>query len=356
MNMQPRRLATIVTYLALAALVAPRAASARTQLRNICTIYGQKETPIIGIGLVVGLSRTGDGGKNAAAMRALASTLRYLNNPVESAKELTDAANVAMVAISATIPKEGASNGQRLDCYVTSTLGAKSLKGGRLLISPIRMPNVNDLTVVGLASGPVVIEDPEVLTSGRVPNGIVLERDFRTQFIDMKHGNRVTLVIDAAHATFGVASHIVERINTELYPVLHVKPATALGPDRVEVAVPELYRDDPVGFIAWLLDIDVMTPQTEARVWINTKSKTVLIHGDVQISPVVISHKNLKVEVAGTPTDPAPFAGLSSGQEKQQLEDLLNGLSALKVSNEDVISIVRELYRSGNLHGVYEEK
>jgi len=356
MNMQPRRLTTIVTCLALAALVAPRAAWARTQLRNICTVYGQKETPIIGIGLVVGLSRTGDGGKNAAAMRALASTLRYLNNPVESAKELTDAANVAMVAISATIPKEGASNGQRLDCYVTSTLGAKSLKGGRLLISPIRMPNVNDLTVVGLASGPVVIEDPEVLTSGRVPNGIVLERDFRTQFIDMKHGNRVTLVIDAAHATFGVASHIVERINTELYPVLHVKPATALGPDRVEVAVPELYRDDPVGFIAWLLDIDVMTPQTEARVWINTKSKTVLIHGDVQISPVVISHKNLKVEVAGNPTEPAPFAGLSSGQEKQQLEDLLNGLSALKVSNEDVISIVRELYRSGNLHGVYEEK
>ena len=142
MNMQTRGLATILSCLALAALAAPRAASARTQLRNICTIYGQKETPIIGIGLVVGLARTGDGGKNAAAMRALASTLRYLNNPVESGKELADAANVAMVAISATVPKEGASNGQRLDCYVTSTFGAKSLKGGRLLISPIRLPNV----------------------------------------------------------------------------------------------------------------------------------------------------------------------------------------------------------------------
>jgi flagellar P-ring protein FlgI len=349
----------IVMVLACAAamlLVVPRPATARTQLRNICTVYGQKETPIIGLGLVVGLSRTGDGGKNAAAMRALASTLRYLNNPVESGKELTDAANVAMVAISATVPKEGASNGQRLDCYVTSTFGAKSLKGGRLLISPIRMPNVNDPTVVGLASGPVVIEDADVLTSGRVPNGIVLERDFRTEFIDTRHGNKLTLVIDAAHATFGVASHIVERINTELYPVLHVKPAIALGPDRIEIGVPELYRDDPVGFIAWILDIDVMTPQTEARIWVNTKSKTVLIHGDVQISPVVISHKNLKVEVAGTPGDPAPFASLSSSQEKQQLDDLLNGLQALKVSNEDVIAIVRELYRSGNLHGVYEEK
>jgi|HubBroStandDraft_2_1064218.scaffolds.fasta_scaffold16982_1 flagellar P-ring protein precursor FlgI len=352
-----RQLVAILTGIVCVTLWAPRPAPARTQLRNICTIYGQKETPVIGLGLVVGLSHTGDGGKNAAAMRALASTLRYLNNPIESGKELTDAANVAMVAISATIPKEGASNGQRVDCYVTSTFGAKSLKGGRLLISPIRMPNVNDLTVVGLASGPIVIEDAEVLTSGRVPNGIVLERDFRTQFIDMKHGNKVTLVIDAPHATFGVASHIVERINTELYPVLHLKPASALGPDRIEVAVPDLYRDDPVGFIAWLLDIDVMTPQTEARVWVNTKSKTVLIHGDVQISPVVISHKNLKVEVAGSPSDPAPFAPLGSGQEnQQQLDDLLKGLQALKVSNEDVIAIVRELYRSGNLHGVYEEK
>jgi flagellar basal body P-ring protein FlgI len=57
-------------------LTAPHPAPARTQLRNICTIYGQKETPIIGIGLVVGLSHTGDGGKNAAAKRALASTMR----------------------------------------------------------------------------------------------------------------------------------------------------------------------------------------------------------------------------------------------------------------------------------------
>jgi flagellar P-ring protein precursor FlgI len=351
------RILACVACATAATLWAPREAPARTQLRNICTVYGQKETPVIGLGLVVGLNHTGDGGKNAAAMRALASTLRYLNNPVESGKELSDASNVAMVAISATIPKEGASNGQRLDCYVTSTFGAKSLKGGRLLISPIRMPNVNDLTVVGLAAGPVVMEDSEVQTAGRVPNGIVLERDFRTQFIDMKHGNKVTLLIDAPHATFGVASHIVERINTELYPVLHTKPAAALGPDRVEVLVPELYRDDPVGFIAWVLDIDVMTPQTEARVWVNTKSKTVLIHGDVQISPVVISHKNLKVEVAGNPTEPAPFAMISSGQEnQQQLEDLLKGLQALKVSNDDVIAIVRELYHSGNLHGVYEEK
>ncbi len=331
---------------------------ARTQVGNICTVYGQKETPVIGIGLVVGLNRTGDGSKNAPAMRALASTLRYLNNPIESAKDLSDATNVAMVAISATIPKEGASRGQRLDCYVTSTFGAKSLKGGRLLISPIRMPNVGDLTVVGLATGPIVIEDPDVLTSARVPGGIVLERDFRTSFIDRTHGNKVTLVVDPAHATFGVAWHIAEQINNDVYPVLHTKPATALGPDRIEVLVPDLYRDDPVAFLAWLLKVDVMSPQTEARVSINTKSKTVVIHGDVQISPVVISQKNLKVEVGGTGTgEPAPFAAINSqGQDNpQQLDELLKGLQTLKVSNDDVISIVRELYYSGNLHAVYEE-
>lgn len=335
----------------------PDAAFARTQVGNICTVYGQKEMPIIGIGLIVGLNRTGDGSKNAPAMRALASTLRYLNNPIESAKDLSDATNVAMVAISATIPKEGASRGQRLDCYVTSTFGAKSLKGGRLLISPVRGPNVRDSAVVGLASGPVVIEDPDVLTSGRVPGGIVLERDFRTSFIDRTHGNKVTLIVDPAHATFGVAWHIAEQINNDVYTVLHTKPATALGPDRIEVLVPELYRDDPVAFLAWLLKIDVMSPQTEARVSVNTKSKTIVIHGDVQISPVVISQKSIKVEVTAGTEERAPFVTINSqGQDNpQQLDELIKGLQQLKVPNEDVISIVRELYYSGNLHAVYEE-
>ncbi len=344
---------------ALAALVSsmPIAAFARTQVGNICTVYGQKETPIIGIGLVVGLNRTGDGGKNAPAMRALASTLRYLNNPIESAKDLSDASNVAMVAISATIPKVGANRGQRLDCYVTSTFGAKSLKGGRLLITPVRGPNVRDLSVVGLATGPIVIEDPEVLTSGRIPNGIVLERDFRTSFIDRAHGHKVTLIVDPAHATFGVAWHIAEQINNDVYPVLHTKPATALGPDRIEVSVPELYREDPVAFLAWLLKIDVLSPQTEARVSVNTKSKTIVIHGDVQISPVVISQKSIKVEVDGGAEGKAPFVSVNSqGQENpQQLDELIKGLQYLKVPNEDIISIVRELYYSGNLHAVYEE-
>jgi flagellar P-ring protein precursor FlgI len=343
--------------LALAESLTPPASFARTQVGNICTVYGQKEMPIIGIGLVVGLNRTGDGSKNAPAMRALASTLRYLNNPIESTKDLSDATNVAMVAISATIPKEGASRGQRLDCYVTSTFGAKSLKGGRLLISPVRGPNVHDTAVVGLASGPVIIEDPDVLTGGRVPGGIVLERDFRTSFVDRAHGNKVTLVVDPAHATFGVAWHIAEQINNDVYPVLHTKPATALGPDRIEVLVPELYRDDPVAFLAWLLKIDVMSPQTEARVSVNTKSKTIVIHGDVQISPVVISQKSIKVEVTGDSEERAPFVTINTqGQDNpQQLEELLKGLHELKVPNEDVISIVRELYYSGNLHAVYEE-
>jgi flagellar P-ring protein precursor FlgI len=130
-----------------------------------------------------------------------------------------------------------------------------------------------------------------------------------------------------------------------------------VGPDRIEVIVPDLYRDSPVAFVAWILEVDVMNPQTEARVCVNTKSKTVVIHGDVQISPVVISHKNLRLEVDASGQDGAPFVAISSqGQENpQQLEELLKGLQALKVSNDDVISIVRELYRSGNLHAVYEE-
>jgi flagellar P-ring protein precursor FlgI len=212
--------------------------------------------------------------------------------------------------------------------------------------------------VVGLASGNVTIDDPDAPTAGRIANGLVLERDFRSAFIDRLHGNKVTLILDPAHATFGVASQVADQINKELTVVFRSTLAAAVGPDRIEVQVPELYRDSPVAFLAWILEVDVINPQTEARVAVNTKSKTVVIHGDVQVSPVIISHKNLKVEIAGTTGEPAPFAPLTSqGQDNpQQLEDLLRGLQTLEVSNDDIIAIFRELHRSGNLHGVYEER
>ncbi|MGE3314790.1 MAG: flagellar basal body P-ring protein FlgI [Planctomycetaceae bacterium] len=351
-----RRLTIAAALLAaLGAVFSPAEAQARVRLKNICTVYGQKPTQIVGLGLVVGLRGTGDGGKNAATMRALASTLSYLNNPVDPVRELKDAANVAIVSISAEVPKEGLRRGQKIDCHVASMFGAKSLRGGRLLLSPMRLPAVEDDRLVGLASGPIYIEDSEILTSGRIPGGVSLEQDFTSVFVDRNKGNKITLLLEPAHATFGAASEVAMQINEEFrFEVGSNKLANAVSPGVIEVALPQQYFDEPVNFVALLLDVGIDNPQSESRVVVNSRSKTVVIDGDVEISPVVISHKGLRVEVG---TEPGPFVALNTqGQETpEQLKDLVQGLEKLRVPIEDIISIIRELHQSGKLHAVYEE-
>jgi len=351
-----RRTAVLAAALAVAyAALAPVEAQARVRLKNICTVYGQKPTQLLGLGLVVGLRGTGDGGKNAAAMRALASTLSYLNNPVDPYKELRDANNVAVVSISAEVPKEGLRRGQRIDCHVATVFGAKSLRGGRLLLAPMRMPAVEDDRLVGLASGPIYIEDAEITTTGRIPGGVVLEQDFTSVFVDKNRGNKITLLLEPAHATFGAASEVALQINEEFrFEVGTNRIANAVSPGVVEVDLPAQYLDAPVNFVALLLDVGIDNPQSESRVVVNSRSKTVVIDGDVEISPVVISHKGLRVEVGG---DPAPLVSLNTqGQETpQQLQDLVRGLEQLRVPIDDIISIIRELHQSGKLHAVYEE-
>ena len=82
-------------------------ATAKIKLENICTVHGQEEIDLIGIGLVVGLDGTGDGGSAAPTIRALAAAMKVLNAPVLDPRELKDAKNVAIVNIEAVIPKGG---------------------------------------------------------------------------------------------------------------------------------------------------------------------------------------------------------------------------------------------------------
>src|SRR5260221_9525388 len=152
-------------------------AEERTRLENICTISGQEEQRLIGLGLVTGLKGTGDGGKYLPMIKALGAALAALNNPASGPAELKDAGNVALVLIEATVPANGIRRGQRLDCFVNSIGAAKSLRGGRLMISPLGTQVVADDRVMGLAAGAGLIEAAQVTTSGKVAGGGVVFED-----------------------------------------------------------------------------------------------------------------------------------------------------------------------------------
>lgn len=120
-----------------------------------------------------------------------------------------------------------------------------------------------------------------------------------------------------------------------------------------------VYRiDSPVDFIAQVLEISMEDPQTQARVVINAKTQTVIVTGEVQISPVLVSAKGLSVQVGGgdTPTDSfRVLIDKESRQSTTQLRELVEALNQLQVPTSDVIEILREIHRSGKLHAVFDD-
>ncbi|MFI4852519.1 MAG: flagellar basal body P-ring protein FlgI [Gimesia chilikensis] len=333
---------------------------ARTRVENICSVYGMREIKLTGMGLVVGLDGTGDGPKNLPTIRSLAAALKHLNNPVVDLKDLAAANNVALVMIEATIPASGIRKGQKLDCFVSSMLGAKSLRGGRLLVAPVATPEIGNEVFAGLCSGAVILEDELSQATGKIINGLVMERDFELSFID-RRTRSITLLVDKRHAGFHTASEVARVINAEFsFEAGNRQLAIAQGPGRVFIRIPRQYIESPVEFIAAVMEVGIDRPHQQARVVVNPKSQTVVVTGEVEISPVVISHKNLTVGIGnpaegGLPGGFVPVNGQSGQQNTQRLQELVEALNQLRVPTEDVISIIRELHRSGKLHAEYDE-
>lgn len=342
--------------------------SAQVRLESICTLHGHKEVRLTGMGLVIGLDGTGDGGDAGPTIRALATAMKNMNAPVLDPRELRDADNVAIVMIDATIPKTGLNRGQRLDCYVSSYLGAKSLRGGRLLISPLQMADIRDERLVGTASGALVIEDASIQTKARIPGGIVLEADlfqssqYLSQIVDQSSGDpKIRLLLDESHSSFISARMITEVVNEAFaFESFDKQHAKAVSPSIIDVTIPKTWRETPIEFIAEIMDLKVTSPHSMSRVQVNTSTGVVILSGDVELSPVLINHPNLQITIGGSTNfiDGAQFRPLTdeqSARTNSRLDQLVQALNQLGVPREAMIEVLRELSRSGKLHAIYEE-
>jgi flagellar P-ring protein FlgI len=334
-------------------LALPTAADARTLLKNICRVKGQETNTLQGLGLVVGLKGTGDGGGFQPAMRSLAQAMQQMGNPLGKAglDELKNSKNVALVMVTATVPAAGARQGDRLDCVVSSIGAAKSLAGGRLFMTPLQGPKKEtNPAVFALAEGAVTIDGVANPTSGRIYQGCRLEADFFNPFVKE---NKITLVLDDSHADFQVAQDVAEMINSQLrIQSRYGNVARAINQVNVEVELPQQYSDDPVLFVAQVLSLPMLEPQSTARVVINERAGSIVIGGDVEIGTVVVSHKNIVVETGETlPAEQfIPVDVNKTGGTK--LQALVEALNALKVPPADVIEIIKGIERNGKLYGV----
>ena len=333
---------------------------------DITRVEGQRVNKLRGLGLVVGLKGTGDGGDFLPAIRPLAAMLQRMSDPVVSAAELEDAKNIALVTVTATVPESGARMGDRLDVQVQSIGSSKSLKGGRLFLTPLQGPH-RDSIIYALAEGPVRLEDPQTPTCGVVDGGGVLEEEVLTGFVE---DNRFRLVLKEGGGEFSTAAAVADVVNQHTEYEVGRAIARALDARTIEVEVPEAYREDPVPFLGRVQRLDLLLPRRQARVKVNERTGTIVISGDVEISPSVVSHKTLVVTAqpvaAATATgqgvsstalavqpfvEEGPFFGLDPQNESgARLQDLVAALNVLKVSAEDRIAIVKLLAKAGQIH------
>jgi len=346
-------------------LFACGSAAAQLRVEHFVRIKGQETTTIRGIGIVSGLPGTGDDPKGytpaaQAIMRSLARSGMFTSDT----KGVNATKNNALVEVIVTIPKNGARNGDILDCTVASIGNAKSLSGGVLSSTMLATSLQQDenTPVLGQAAGRVTIEQTETPTVGRVVNGCRLYADFDNPYI--QHG-LVTLVIKKEHARPNMALRIAEAINQDTeFQSLSLAPAKAINSNYVIVEVPTTDYGDPMDFIARIMDVEIMNPPSVVpRVMINERTGTIAIDVDVEVKPTLISHRNIIAEISPAPDEefPRQFIDIDTDTKFRQMsgENVTNmklralqaSLDEVRATPQDMIDIIKILNEQGAIVG-----
>jgi flagellar P-ring protein precursor FlgI len=329
-------------------------------LGDLCRLKGQETNTLHGLGLVVGLRGTGDAGA-APTARALARMMQMMGGPVAidgqgdlNLDEVADAKNVAMVFVTARIPAVGAQPGDTLDVTVNA-INAKSLEGGTLMLTPMLGPRADNPTVYAMAQGSLSVSSDGLATTATIQGGAKMEAAVVASFQD---NGRFTLVVDKDFASFDTTQRIESEINnfselTQGNPEAESMPfalARAVDQLHVEVQIADAYRHDPIKVISFLLTIPIQLPSHSTRVVINEREGVVVIGRDVEIAPVLITHRNLRIEAGGGPG----FVTLNDSSDaagNAKLRSLADALNALDVPTSDLIAIIKTLKRKGDLYG-----
>lgn len=357
--------------LSLTFCLAPAAMADR--LKDIASVAGVRSNPLVGYGVVVGLSGTGDG-NSGLTLQSLQSLISRLGLVVD-AQDL-NAKNAAAVMVTAELPpfmKEG----QVIDVTVSTVGSAKSLKGGTLLMTPLMGA---DGEIYGIAQGNLIVgglgvegDDGSSLTVnvptvGRIPRGATVEKMVEAPFQDTD-----ALVLNLNRPDFSTAAAMAKAINE----VFGDGIATAL--DGTSVAVRAPYDPNQrVTFMGMLENVEITPDAPAARVVVNSRTGTVVIGGHVRVSPAAVTHGSLTVSVSEDPqvaqgatvvngegtvvvpgeTTVTPDTAIAATEETApafvfdpgvSLTSLVDAINAVGASPADLVAILEALREAGAL-------
>ncbi|MGQ0697896.1 MAG: flagellar basal body P-ring protein FlgI [Panacagrimonas sp.] len=338
------------------------------RVKDLASVAGVRSNPLVGYGLVVGLDGSGDQTSQAPfTVQSLKSLLNQLGVTIPPGVN-PQLKNVAAVAIHAELPAF-AKPGQAIDITVSSLANAGSLRGGSLLMAPLKGA---DGQVYAIAQGNIVVGglgvsgkdgsrvSVNIPSSGRIPNGATVERAVASNF-DADPEIR----LDLHTPDFTTAARLASGINQ----LLGGEFARALDPVTVAVRGPA----DPaarVAFLSELENLDVQPGEGAARVIVNSRTGTVVVGSNVRVLPAAVSHGTLSVTISEKPavSQPGPFSDgqtvvvpRSSIEVSQtggkifvldggtSLDELVRAINQIGASPGDLVAILEALKQAGAL-------
>ena len=339
------------------------------RLKDIADIAGVRDNPLLGYGLVVGLDGTGDSvGSVGFTEQSLRSMLAQYGVTVPAGQRLTPK-NVAAVTVSATLGAF-AKPGQRIDITVSSLGNASSLRGGTLLMTPLRGADgqpyalaqgnlaVGGLGVEGADGSQVTINVPSV---GRIPNGATVERTVPSAFAEGEH-----VVFDLKTPDFTTARRLVDGINE----ALGTEEARALDAASIAVRAPT-DASQRVAFVGYLETLEVEPGEVAGRVIVNARTGTIVIGANVTVGPAAVTHGGLTVTIDENVavSQPAPFSdgetvvapdtvGIGVAQEDGRMFELerettlsaiVQAINDVGAAPGDLVAILEALKQAGAL-------
>jgi len=355
----------------LAALVVAMPARAE-RIKDIASVQGVRQNQLIGYGVVVGLDGSGDQTTQTPfTVQSIINMLNHLGFTLPPGTSL-QLKNVAAVVVTANLPSF-ARMGQQIDVTVSSMGNAKSLRGGTLLMTPLKGADSN---VYAIAQGNVLVSGAGAsaggskvqinhLSAGRIAGGATVERAVPTP---LGEGEFVFLELNTTD--FGTVQRMVEAINRSA----GAETAHAEDGRRVRVRAPA-DLDSRVAFLGRIENLDMQPMQTAAKVIVNGRTGSVVMNQAVAIDTCAVAHGGLSVTVSSEQqvSQPAPLSGgqtvvteRADIQVAQQtgslltlkagvsLAEVVKALNALGASPLDLIAILQAMKAAGSLRAELE--
>jgi flagellar P-ring protein precursor FlgI len=342
------------------------------RIKDLATVQGIRNNQLIGYGLIVGLDGTGDQTTQTPfTTQSIISMLAQLGTTLPTTQSL-QLKNVAAVMVTANLPPF-AKAGQQIDVTVSSMGNAKSLRGGTLLMTPLKGA---DSQIYAIAQGNVLIAGAGAsaggskvtvnhLLAGRIAGGATVERE-----VPMPLGQGAFIHYEMSNADFGTTQRVVDVINREMGDGV----AQAVDGRLIRVQAPES-ANSRVAFMGRIENLEVRPMQTMAKVIINPRTGSIIMNQTVTIDACAVAHGNLTVVVNSEQqvSQPNAFSGgqtttvtqndiqikqdggvLMNVRAAVNLSDVVKALNALGANPQDLLAILQAMKAAGALRADLE--